>query len=281
MNNKIKYNLKNVHAAVMTKTDSGYTYATPIPIPGAVSMSLDAEGDASPFYADGIVYFRSAANNGYSGDLEIALIPEWFREQVLKETKDSNNVFIEISDIAEPVYFALLFEFDGDQRAIRHVLYNCSVSKRPTIASQTKEASIEPGTETLSLSADPREDKLVKARTSDDTTDSVYADWYKAVYIPDSEESGPAKLASLSIGTLTLTPSFSDETFAYTAETSNASNAITAVGAEDANVSITVNGTAHTSGQSATWDTGENLVVITVSKVGKTSTVYTVTVTKE
>lgn len=281
MNNKIKYNLKNVHAAVMTKTDSGYTYAAPIPIPGAVSMSLDAEGDASPFYADGIVYFRSAANNGYSGDLEIALIPEWFRAQVLRETKDSNNVFIEISDIAEPVYFALLFEFDGDQRTIRHVLYNCSVSKRPTIASQTKEASIEPGTETLSLSADPREDKLVKARTSDDTTSSVYADWYKTVYIPDSAESGPAKLASLSIGALTITPSFSDETFTYTAETSNASNAVTAVGAEDANVSITVNGTAHTSGQSATWDTGENLVVITVSKVGKTSTVYTVTVTKE
>lgn len=182
--NKIKYNLKNVYAAVLTKTANAYTYATPVAIPGAVSMSLDAEGEASPFYADGIVYFRSAANNGYSGDLEIALIPEWFREQVLQETKDTNNVFIETSDVSEPVYFALLFEFDGDQKAIRHVLYNCSVSKRPTIASQTKETSIEPGTETLSLSADPREDGLVKARTGDDTTSAVYQAWYESVYTP-------------------------------------------------------------------------------------------------
>ena len=190
MSNKIKYNLKNVYAAVMTRSGSSYTYATPVAIPGAVSMSLDAEGEASPFYADGIVYFRSAANNGYSGDLEIALIPEWFREQVLQETKDSNNVFIETNEVNEPVYFALLFEFDGDQKAIRHVLYNCSVSQRPTIASQTKEASIEPGTETLSLTADPREDGLVKARTGDDTTTAVYNAWYQSVYTPAVSSGG-------------------------------------------------------------------------------------------
>ena len=183
--NKIKYNLKNVHAAILTKGDEGiFTYGTPIAIPGAVSLSLDAEGETSPFYADGIVYFRTASNNGYSGDLEIALVPEWFREQVLREIKDSNNVFIETNKSLEAVYFALLFEFDGDKHAIRHVLYNCSVSKRPTIASDTKEENIEPGTETLSLTADPREDGLVKARTGDDTSDAAYQNWYRAVYVP-------------------------------------------------------------------------------------------------
>lgn len=190
MGNKIKYNLKNVYGAVMTKAANGtISYETPVAIPGAVSMSLEAEGEASPFYADGIVYFRSSANNGYSGDLEIALIPDWFREKILKETLDTNKVFIERSNIAEPIYFALLFEFDGDQKAIRHVLYNCSVSKRPTIASQTREANIEPGTETLSLSADPREDGLVKARTGDTTKDTVYNSWYQSVYIPTAASS--------------------------------------------------------------------------------------------
>ena len=81
MANKIKYNLKNVHAAKLTKgPDGAYKYEVPKAIPGAVSISLDAEGDSSPFYADGIVYFRSTSNNGYSGDLEIALIPEWFEQ---------------------------------------------------------------------------------------------------------------------------------------------------------------------------------------------------------
>ena len=72
MGNKIKYNLKNVHAAVLTETTTSngvtYSYDTPEPIPGAVSLSLDAEGESSPFYADGVVYFRSATNNGYSGE---------------------------------------------------------------------------------------------------------------------------------------------------------------------------------------------------------------------
>ena len=189
MGNKVKDNLKNVHAAKLTKNEDGtYTYATPQAIPGAVSISLDAEGDSSPFYADGIVYFRSTANNGYSGDLEIALIPEWFRTDILKETLDKNGVLVESSNVTEMEKFALLFEFDGDVRCIRHVLYNCSAS-RPSIESETKEDTIEPGTEKLSLTADPREDGLVKSRTGDSTSDATYADWYKKVYIPVAADS--------------------------------------------------------------------------------------------
>ena len=193
MGNKVKYNLKNVHAAKLTKGDDGtFTYATPQAIPGAVSISLDAEGDSSPFYADGIVYFRSTSNNGYSGDLEIALIPEWFRTEILQEIKDSNGVLVERSDITESVYFALLFEFDGDVNAIRHVLYNCTAS-RPSIESETKEDTIEPGTETLSLTADPREDGLVKSRTGDDTSTNTYRNWYRSVYIPQEAAATPAQ----------------------------------------------------------------------------------------
>ena len=199
--NKVKYNLKNVHAAILTKGDDGtFTYATPVAIPGAVSLSMDAEGDSSPFYADGIVYFRSTANNGYSGDLELALIPEWFRTDILQEEKDSNGVLIERSDVTESVYFALLFEFDGDQKAIRHVLYNCTAS-RPTIESETKEESIEPGTETLSLTADPREDGLVKSRTGDDTTTATYTNWYKRVYEPSASASSGSGSGSSGSGT--------------------------------------------------------------------------------
>ena len=185
MGNKVKYNLKNVHAAKLTETVAdgvtAFTYAAPKAIPGAVSISLDAEGESSPFYADGIVYFRSVTNNGYSGDLEIALIPEWFRTEILQEELDGKGVLVENSGVGESVKFALLFEFDGDVNAIRHVLYNCSAS-RPSIESQTKEETIEPGTETLTLTADPRPDGLVKARTGDTTDNTTYAGWYSAVY---------------------------------------------------------------------------------------------------
>lgn len=190
MGNKVKYNLKNVHAAKLTETVvegvRSYNYATPRAIPGAVSLSLDAEGESTPFYADGIVYFRTYANNGYSGDLEIALIPEWFRTEILKELLDSNGVLVEKADNTESVKFALLFEFDGDEHGIRHVLYNCAAS-RPSIESQTKEETIEPRTETLNLTADPREDGLVKSRTGDTTAKATYDGWYGAVYVPSME----------------------------------------------------------------------------------------------
>ena len=130
--------------------------------------------------------FRFTANNGYSGDLEIALIPEWFRTEILKEELDKNGVLIEKANISETEKFALLFEFDGDINAIRHVLYNCSAS-RPSIESETKEDTIEPGTETLSLTADPREDGLVKSRTGDTTSADTYANWYKSVYVPQAK----------------------------------------------------------------------------------------------
>ena len=128
---------------------------------------------------------RNVVGNGYSGNLRIALIPDWFREKILKEVKDNNGVLIETNTDIEPVYFALLFEFDGDKKAIRHVMYNCSVSSRPTVEGKTKEESIEPGTETLSLKADAREDGLIKARTGADTVDKTYQDWYKSVYVPE------------------------------------------------------------------------------------------------
>ena len=192
MGNKVKFNLKNVHAAKLTETagpDGAVTfkYDTPKAIPGAVSISLDAEGESSPFYADGIVYFRSVTNNGYSGDLEIALIPEWFRTEILQEKLDDNKVLVESSGVGESVKFALLFEFDGDVNAIRHVLYNCSAS-RPSIESETKEDTIEPGTETLSITADPRSDGLVKACTGDTTETEAYNNWYKSVYTPKHSE---------------------------------------------------------------------------------------------
>ena len=187
MANKVKYNLKNVHAAKLTKGEDGsYTYETPKAIPGAVSISLDAEGDSSPFYADGIVYFRSVSNNGYSGDLEIALIPEWFRTDILKEELDKNGVLVENSNITETEKFALLFEFDGDINKIRHVLYNCSAA-RPTIESSTTEEEIEVKTETLSIKASPLQDGLVKARTSSTTSQEAYDNWYKSVYTPVKE----------------------------------------------------------------------------------------------
>lgn len=184
MSNKIKYNLKNAHYAKHNiGLEGALEFDTPVPIPGSVSISLNAKGEISQFYADGIAYYKAEANNGYEGDLEVALLPESFRTDILGEKTDSKGVLVENSN-AKQTPFALLFEFDGDKKSIRHVLYNCAAS-RPSIESSTKEASISPVTEKLTISATPLADGKVKTKTGDKTDDTVYENWYKSVYIPD------------------------------------------------------------------------------------------------
>ena len=181
--NKVKYNICNVHYAVIAKAEDGtVTFATPVAIPGAVSISLDPKGEPESFYADGVEYYVINNNQGYDGDLEVALIPESFRQDVLLETADANNVLVENSN-SQTGSFALLFEFDGDIRKIRHVMYNCSAS-RPSISGKTNEEGKEVQTETLTIKSRPLANGLVKAKTGNSTTDSVYADWYKKVYVP-------------------------------------------------------------------------------------------------
>ncbi len=181
--NKVKYNLKNTHYALLTANiDGTVSFGTPIAMSGAVSISLDANGEPENFYADGVAYYIINNNMGYDGDLELAIIPESFRVDVLNEELDVNGVLIENSAV-ELAPFALLFEFDGDQKHIRHALYNCSAS-RPGIEGKTNEESREVQTETLTIKATPLANGMVKAKTGDSTSITAYDNWYKAVYMP-------------------------------------------------------------------------------------------------
>lgn len=185
-NNKVRFGLKNCHYAKATVDEETgkVTFDTPVAIPGAVELSLDPEGDTEPFYADDMVYYTTTANNGYSGDLEIALLPDSFRKDILHEEEDSNGVLVEDATV-DPEHFALLFEFSGDKKKIRHCLYYCSAS-RPSIEGATSEDKKEVQTEKIEITATPLSNGLVKVKTSAATSDTVYNDWYKKVYeVPD------------------------------------------------------------------------------------------------
>lgn len=185
MANKIKYGIQNVYYAKATDDGNGtLTYATPVALKGAVSISLDASGETSTFYADNIAYYTTNANNGYSGDLEVALIPDTFRQNILGESLDAKGMYLEHSD-DKPSEFALLFQFEGDENATRHCLYRC-IASRASVSGSTQEETIEPQTETLTLTAMPRiNDALIKARCPYSSgTSSTYAVWFSAVTEP-------------------------------------------------------------------------------------------------
>lgn len=185
MANKVKYGLKNVYYAVATDDGTGkLTYETPKAWRGAVSLSMEAQGDVNNFNADNIIYFTSNANNGYQGDYESALIPDDFRVSVLGEELDAKGFYVERTG-APTVEFALLFQFEGDESATRHCFYRCTAS-RPATNGSTVEDSIEPQTESITITAMPRiNDELIKSRCP--ASAEAYANWFTTVNEPSVE----------------------------------------------------------------------------------------------
>lgn len=191
MANKIKYGLKNVYYAIATiATDGSATYGAPKAFPGAVSLSLEPQGEAEPFYADNIVYWVAQPNNGYEGDLEMARIIDDFKKDVLGYVTDQNGVLVEkIANSA--VHFALLFQFEGDEEATRHVLYNCTAT-RATTGGTTKGENVEPQTETVTISASSiyvqaLSGDVVKAECKKSTSQTQYNAWTSSVYIATTQ----------------------------------------------------------------------------------------------
>ena len=188
MPNKIKYGLSNCYYAVGTAgSGNTMTYGTPVALPGAVSLSLDQNGGQTTFYADNVAYWVGNANNGYTGSLELARIPETFETDILGNITDDNAVSVEDA-AATSVHFALLFQFEGDASATRHVMYNC-VASRPGVSGSTKEDTIEPQTETIDLTCTPIHNTtlntdIVKSTTTDTTATATVTGWYSAVYVP-------------------------------------------------------------------------------------------------
>lgn len=186
--NKVKFGLSNVHYALLSTDESGeIVFGTPKPIPGAVNLNLSAQGDIQTFYADDVAFFVAVANSGYQGDLEIALIPESFAQDVLREKLDETDKILTEYSSAETAPFALLCEFKGNVHGVRKVFYNCTVS-RPNQTGATTTNTKEPQTATLTITAAPLSDGSVKSETLADTPDATYNNWYKAVWRPTASE---------------------------------------------------------------------------------------------
>lgn len=183
--NKIQYGLKNVHYAKLTETVNSqgvtsYSYGTVKAWPGAVSISLDPQGDTLKEFADDTEWYTQAANNGYEGDFEYEVMPDDFRENILNDAKDSNGVHLETNDTST-TYFALMFEVNGDSKKRRNLFYKCSAT-RESNEHQTRGESIEPTHGKITVTAVPRGDGKVKASTSDTTETTTYNGWYTEVY---------------------------------------------------------------------------------------------------
>lgn len=188
--NKVLYGIEQCHVAKITETNGEITYGTPFAVPGAVGLNFDPEGEKTPFYADNIKYFIASSNQGYSGDLELAITPEQFLKDILGREQDSNGAIFENADDTT-ARFALMFQGKGDQTGRRWVFFDCTAT-RPSRENKTKEESIDVGTETMSITMSPRStDKAVMAYIEPTTENqTIYNNFFNSVYEKNATPSG-------------------------------------------------------------------------------------------
>ena len=176
--NKVRYGLSNVHVGTVTMGDGTPTFSVPKAYPGAVSMTLDPEGEQSVFYADNIAYYVTNSNNGYTGELEMAYLYDWFETEYLGNKESQEGMIVETSDVPTQMAY-IMFQFEGDVNATKYIIYNATFS-RPSLEGSTQEDTTEPNTTTIPFTSVPlvtEFGKIVRAKVP--STASNYATFFK------------------------------------------------------------------------------------------------------
>lgn len=199
MANKVKYGLSNVHYAIVTETETNgvksSSYGQVKSWPGAVSLNMDPSADKQVFRADDGDYFVTYGDGSYEGELVCAMIPEDIKKEILGYQLDDNGILVESSaSFSTDKYFAMMWEFKGDKKKVKHCFYKVSLG-RPSISSETtgENGQIDVQTETAPLTAVPRidEDKYIHVETGDETSQEAYDAWYTNVPVPTFSNLNP------------------------------------------------------------------------------------------
>lgn len=189
-NGKVRFGLSKLYYAVLTEGSTN-AWATPVAIPGAVSMDISDNGSSNTFYADNIAYYKSISNNGYTGSVEVAQIPDAMLTDVWGMTLNSDGVLVEKSGI-QPKPFALLFKVDTDGVDELNVLYKVTPTSKPTSSPATVEDSVTPFTTSFDFEATPlvtgsaAQLDLIKAKTTPTASEAIKTGWFSAVYVPNA-----------------------------------------------------------------------------------------------
>ena len=197
MANKVKFNISNSHIALLKRgpEDGAITFETPFAVPGTISLALEPKGERTTFYADGIEYYSSSQNDGYEGDIEMAMITDEIRQKIFKEVLDSKKVLVEGTAV-EDVEFAYGCQIDGNEKSTR-IWFYCCKADRAGIDAKTNEGKKEPQPDKMKITATGAqvvksdEKYYVRVKTTDTTDSSTYNNWFTTVYVPTFTSMGP------------------------------------------------------------------------------------------
>lgn len=178
----IQFGLSKIFIAKRTVSDGTVSYAVPKALPGAKTLSADPKSETSEFYFDNVLYYVLNSNSGYSGEIEVAYLPDWFKKEVYGYLEDQNKMLIEVD--APETEWALLFQVETDKKARRFIFYNVTFGK-PKEEFSTKEDKVDVKTVKIPFTAknEVLNDKtFFKAFVTPDST--KYAEFFTTTQLP-------------------------------------------------------------------------------------------------
>ena len=148
--NKVVFGLSNVYVGTYSVNTYGTaSLGTPMHVPGAVNLSIEADTEETVFWADNVKYYVTNADNGFTGTLEMAYIPDTFKINYMnyKQLSDGGIAQIKGQD-NKTIYF--MFESSGDAENRRAIFYNVNIGPISREYSTT-EATKDPKTASLPI----------------------------------------------------------------------------------------------------------------------------------
>ena len=185
MPNKVNWGLAASAWGKITVDANGHdVYGAPIMFLGDRQVNFTPAGDLVKVFADGTVIYVGKENSGYTGSLELTNMDDEFAKWALSEEVDSKNVQYEIKEpVVNRIY--LLWEWVQDTKNTRHIMYNVTVSRPDQNATTAGDGDSKTAQyQTVNLTAIPRADGIVKAKTRVDVDATTYNNWFNAAYVP-------------------------------------------------------------------------------------------------
>lgn len=186
--NKVKFGLESCVFVPESATDV-YDNENKVPIPGAVNLTRERQGEDTNFYADDMTYYITSTYQGFTGDLEIAMATELMEQKIFGDEIDETTGIMTENRNAKQVRGAFGYKIRGDQQDRYFWNYGVTLS-RPNTEASTIQESAEPQTDTMSISVNGLSDGsgIVGIKTSSKTPEQVYKKWFDKVIMPNEYE---------------------------------------------------------------------------------------------
>ncbi len=152
MANKVRFGLSKCYYSIYNESTG--VWAAPVAMPYAQSLSIDRNKTSENVYADNQLIHHIDTLNSISMSLQMSVIEDSVKQAILGHKADSvNSNNVEITN-ATKVYFALLFQVEGDSENRRKIFFKCTASLGSENYQSTGE-STNPVSETLEITAYP------------------------------------------------------------------------------------------------------------------------------